>query len=155
MPTAHFNIGSNLGNRLAQIGRAVALLEADLGATATVSEPIISEPWGFSSSHRFVNVGVNIDTDLSPAELLEAAMRVERAIDPDGRHRTESGDYSDRRIDIDLICLGSTVSESAPQLPHPRLHLREFVLRPLMQLLPQWRHPLLNGTTPAQLLDTH
>ncbi len=152
MTTAHFNIGSNLGDRLALIGRAVALLEAHTGAVAAVSEPVMSAPWGYDSDCEYINVGVSIDTDLTPARLLAIAMEAEREIDPDGCHRTPSGSYADRLIDIDLICMGSTVSQADPELPHPRMHLREFVLEPLATMLPQWRHPLL-GLTASELLE--
>lgn len=153
LATAHFNIGSNLGDRLALIGRAVALLEAALGTEARVSAPVVSEPWGFDSPHRFVNVGVNFETDLDPAELLRTALETERLIDPEGSHRNPDGTYADRLIDIDLICVGQAVSHGDPELPHPRLQGRRFVLEPLAELLPQWRHPL-SGLTAAELL-TH
>lgn len=151
MPTAHFNIGSNLGNRLAIIGKAVALLEWKTGVSAKVSAPVISDSWGYDSPNRFVNVGVCLHSDLSPRQLLNLALEVEREIDPGGSHRTPSGGYSDRLIDVDLICVDSTVSDSDPVLPHPRMHLREFVLAPLAELMPEWRHPLL-GMNPNELL---
>ncbi|MDE5972351.1 MAG: 2-amino-4-hydroxy-6-hydroxymethyldihydropteridine diphosphokinase [Muribaculaceae bacterium] len=153
MATAHFNIGSNLGDRLAAIGRAVALLEHAIGAGATVSAPVLSDAWGFDSPNRFINVGVNIDAgNLSARRLLEIAAETERLIDPDGRHRTPDGGYADRMIDIDLLCVGAPVSQADPVLPHPRMQDREFVLRPLAGLLPDWRHPL-SGMTATELLE--
>lgn len=153
MATVHFNIGANLGDRLAAIGRAVAMLEAAIGSEATVSTPIVSDAWGFKSPHRFINIGVNFEVaDASPQRLLALAMEIERHIEPDGSHRTPDGSYADRAIDIDLICIGNTISHSDPILPHPRMQMREFVLKPLAELLPDWRHPLC-GMTASELLE--
>lgn len=152
MNRVHFNIGSNLGDRLANIGRAVALLEEALGAAAELSQPFVSAPWGYESSNDFINVGVNFSTCLSPSALLETARRIELEIAPGATHRNAAGDYADRVIDIDLICCGSTVSSDDPVLPHPRMHLREFVLVPLLEIMPDWVHPL-NGLSAKEMLE--
>lgn len=152
MATAHINIGSNLGDSRAILARAVAgVALLSEGAEADVSDIVASEPWGFSSPNRFLNVGVNISTRFGAAELLERLKAVERSIS-DTPHRNPDGSYADRTVDIDLICLDDTVvNEPGVEIPHPRMHLREFVLLPLQQLWPQWRHPLL-GLTPAEML---
>ena len=76
---------------------------------------------------------------------------MERSISP-AAHRHPDGSYADRMIDIDLIAAGSAVVDSPRlTLPHPRMHLRPFVLRPMDQLEPGWLHPLL-GLTPAAML---
>lgn len=152
MNRVHFNIGSNLGDRLANIGMAVALLEKAIGIPAALSTPFVSPAWGYDSDNEFINVGVNFSTVLSPAALLNIARRIELEIDPQGSHRTASGAYADRIIDIDLICYGSTVSHNDPLLPHPRLHLREFVLVPLMELMPDWVHPH-TGRSAKEMLE--
>lgn len=151
MATAHINIGSNIGDRLALTGQAVAAVESALGAAATVSEPFESEPWGFESANGFINVGLNIDTgSLDPASLMRLLQEVERSIDGSS-HRNADGSYRDRLIDIDLIAVDTLVIDT-PELvlPHPRMHLREFVLRPMCEVWPGWRHPLL-GLTPAEM----
>ena len=156
MPTAHINIGSNLGDRAALIGRAVAAISARFAVTA-VSQPVESEPWGYSSPHPFLNIGVNIEIPptLSSRQLMLSLLQIQNEIDA-APHRLPDGSYADRAIDIDLICIGSRVSEAAengtPALPHPRMHLRPFVLIPMTEILPSWRHPLLH-LTPAQLLQ--
>ncbi len=150
---AHINIGSNLGDRAAHINAAIDLLGSTAGRVIAVSSPWHSGPWGYDSPNMFMNVGVNIDTDLSPTALLDTVKTAERTIDPDGRHRTAEGGYADRTIDIDIIAMGDEIRRSPdPQLPHPRMHLRPFVLGPMAQILPQWRHPLLGGISPAKLL---
>lgn len=159
MITAHINIGSNLGDRAALIGRAVAAISARLRVTA-VSTPVETAPWGFRSSLPFLNVGLNVETgpDMTPERLLAELLDIERTIDA-ASHRTADGSYADRAIDIDLICYGSvtTPPDAHPALPHPRMHLRDFVLLPMAEILPAWRHPLLH-LTPSQLLrgmDSH
>ncbi|HAB41078.1 MAG TPA: 2-amino-4-hydroxy-6-hydroxymethyldihydropteridine diphosphokinase [Porphyromonadaceae bacterium] len=153
MSTAHISIGSNLGDRAALIERAVAAISARFAVTA-VSRPVESEPWGYSSPHPFINVGVNIEIGpgMTPETLLDILLEIQNSIDSSA-HRNTDGSYADRAIDIDLICYGSvaTPPDAHPALPHPRMHLREFVLIPMIEILPSWRHPLL-GLTSARLL---
>lgn len=153
MSTAHISIGSNLGDRAALIERAVAAISARFAVTA-VSRPVESEPWGYSSPHPFINVGVNIEISpgMTPETLLDILLEIQNSIDSSA-HRNTDGSYADRAIDIDLICYGSvaTPPDAHPALPHPRMHLREFVLIPMIEILPTWRHPLL-GLTSARLL---
>lgn len=153
MSTAHISIGSNLGDRAALIERAVSAISARFAVTA-VSRPVESEPWGYSSPHPFINVGVNIEIGpgMTPETLLDILLEIQNSIDSSA-HRNTDGSYADRAIDIDLICYGSvaTPPDAHPALPHPRMHLREFVLIPMIEILPTWRHPLL-GLTSARLL---
>ncbi len=148
---AYINLGSNLGDRLSVLERAVAAIESRLGATARCAEPVESEPWGYVSANPFVNIGLAIETSLEPGQLLGELQAVERSIDP-SPHRDASGAYIDRRIDIDLIAV-DTIVTATPELtlPHPMMHRRLFVLRPMLELAPQWRHPLL-GLTPAEMI---
>lgn len=150
---AHINIGSNLGHRADLIARAVSLLDPMVGKVAAVSRPIETEADGYRSPNPFLNVGVNVETELNPEEIIRRMRQIELAIDSDGRHRTPSGEYCDRKIDLDLICVADTVSDSpTATLPHPRMARRRFVLVPMAEILPEWRHPLLKKT-PSQLLD--
>lgn len=113
---------------------------------------IESEPWGYDSPRPFLNLGLAVETEIPPGKLLDLLLGVERSISPVS-HRTPSGDYADRLIDIDLIAYGNLVVDTPRlTLPHPRMHLRDFVLRPMTQLAPEWRHPL-SGLTSAEMLD--
>ena len=116
---------------------------------------ITSEPWGFSSPNMFVNVGVEVETSLPAEVLFRRLTEVQDGISG-ASHRNADGSYADRLVDIDLIFYDNMVSGSAElTLPHPRMHLREFVLRPVAELSPDWRHPLLDKTASGLLDDLH
>lgn len=152
MKLAHVNIGTNLGDRAELIGRAVGLLGEEVGRVCAVSTPVESEAWGYESPNRYLNVGVNVATELDAELLVGRLQTIERSIDPAGVHRDAAGGYADRMIDLDLICLdGETVDSPTATVPHPRMHLRPFVLAPMAEILPQWRHPR-QGLTAAELL---
>lgn len=151
MPSAYINIGSNRGDRMALISRAVALI-AESFPDITVSDTVESEPWGFESSSPFLNVGARFSCHLPPEELLEKLLEIEKSISPLS-HRNADGSYRDRLIDIDLIAVDDIVVETPRlTLPHPRMHLRPFVLIPMAELAPGWVHPKLHLTA-RQLLD--
>ncbi len=142
---AHINIGSNLGNRAEIISRAVSLIDRHLGKVSSLSRPIESMPWGYDSPNPFLNIGANVETDLHADSILSILKKIEQIIAPGERHRNASGKYTDRTIDLDLICLGSfTCDNHWLTLPHPRMAQREFVLLPLAEILPDWIHPTLN-----------
>ena len=139
--TYHINIGSNQGSRTDNIDRAVALLSA-LGSVVAVSSPVRSMPWGYQSDSEFVNLGVNLESELDPHALLCGLKSIERQIAPGGEHRDADGRYADREIDLDLIAAGSrTVDLPDLKVPHPLMSRRAFVLEPMMSLMPDWRHP--------------
>lgn len=118
-----------------------------------ISSPVFTEAWGYDSENEFLNVGVNLETDLEAGELLGALKRIERLIAPDGSHRTASGAYADREVDLDLIAYGEERIDS-PELtvPHPRMERRFFVLKPMAEIMPRWQHPE-TGKTPSELLE--
>ena len=153
MATAHINIGSNIGDRHALIGQAVAAIERLFATEAVCSEPIESEPWGFDSCNRFVNVGLNIEVgEMAALDVFDRLEQAQLSIDASS-HRDASGGYVDRRIDIDLIAIGGLILDH-PRLilPHPRMHLRRFVLQPMDSIWPDWVHPVLSET-PRALLE--
>lgn len=150
---AHINIGSNLGHRAELISRAVMLVEKKVGKVEAISEPVETRADGFDSMNMFLNVGINVETGLKPVEIVAALREIELALDPAGRHRNDCGGYCDRRIDLDLICMGSTISADPRAIvPHPRMARREFVLIPLNEILPDWTHPQLH-LKPAEIFQ--
>lgn len=144
----HINIGSNIGDRAAQIERAVALIASHLdpdGKAEIRLAPIAeSRPSGFDSENDFLNLGLMIDTPkhVGPLEVLHKLQTIERLISQKS-HRNADGSYCDREIDIDLIAMDNLVVDT-PELvlPHPRMKERPFVLTPLKYLDPNWKHPL-------------
>lgn len=156
----HINIGSNSGCRHALIERAAAAVASAAGGPVNRSAVIETEPWGFDSPNAFLNLGLMVERELPPEidmqafalTLLRRLRTIERGIDP-SPHRDASGAYIDRAIDIDLIAVGALVMDTPElTLPHPRMHERDFVLRPMAELDPLWRHPLL-GITSSELLS--
>lgn len=144
MPIAYINIGSNMGNRKALIEQAIAHIELLCNTKADISPIIESEPWGFESPLPFLNIGIAVETNLTPAILLQELLNIEKSISS-ASHRDENGNYINRQIDIDLIAFDDIVIDTPQlQLPHPRMHLRDFVLTPMMHLNPNWIHPILN-----------
>lgn len=152
MATAYLSLGSNLGDRLRLIQEAVAALTVEAGPVTTLSSLYETEPWGFSSPHRFLNVALALETTLSPETLLAVTQHIERDL---GRtHKSVDGRYADRTIDIDLLFVGDAVLDTpALTLPHPRLHLRRFVLEPLCEIAPDLCHPLLRKSVSRLLAE--
>lgn len=151
---AHLNIGSNSGDSLALVRQAVAAISLEFpSAGICVSEPYRSAPWGYESPNEFVNLAVAIEMPpTEPLELLHRLQKIERGINTTP-HRNPDGTYRDRELDIDLIAIDQIVLESEElTLPHPRMHLRPFVLQPMAETAPAWRHPHLH-LTPAELLE--
>ena len=116
-----------------------------------MSHVVETEPWGYESPHKFLNVAIMFRSDDSPLEVLEELKKIENEISP-RTHRTSDGGYADRVIDIDIVAVDDTMMET-PQLtiPHPRLAERDFFLVPLEEIAPSWRHPA-TGLTAAEML---
>lgn len=155
MATAHINIGSNIGDRRALIETAVARIIDAFPGPVGISSVIETEPWGFESPNRFLNIGLTVETRQTTPENVFATLRAIQNAISDASHRRPDGSYADRAVDIDLIAVGDLVVDSPPDLilPHPRMHLRPFVLIPMLELQPEWVHPLL-GLTPRQMLES-
>lgn len=122
-----------LGEAGLRIVRRSALYE-------TAPVPVSDQPW-------YVNGVAVVATPLGPIEVLETLHRIEAAF---GRVRAEVN--APRVLDLDLLAYDDVVREDRPILPHPRLHERAFVLRPLADVAPDWRHPV-QGTDIAEMLD--
>lgn len=153
MYEAYINIGSNLGDKLRNISAAIKLIQSRFSTEVRISDPISTQPWGYNSTNQYVNVGVAmfLSDQISPIELLDMLLDIEKTIDYTP-HRNEDGSYRDRIIDIDLIALSDQkINTPSLIIPHPRMSLRDFVLIPMIQLMPQWTHPV-SGFTPEEML---
>lgn len=144
------NIGSNLGDRRLNLSRAMRKIGEEFG-DFEISHVVESAPWGFDSTHSFLNLGMSFETDLSPLDLLHKLQEVERSIGG-GSHRTPDGGYADREIDIDIIAIDQEIIDLPElQVPHPHMAERLFVLEPMDELAPGWRHPV-TGLTPIDMI---
>ena len=129
----YLNLGSNLGNRLLHLTRAMKAIGEEFGPYET-SHKVESDPWRFDSTNRFVNIGLAIDTDLEPDEIMLKLRDIEKRLSKVG-HRRWDGTYNDREIDIDIMDRDGTPYQSdIVVIPHPHLHEREFFLKPLNEL---------------------
>ena len=148
----YLNIGSNMGDRRDNLYRAVVALAACTGGDCAVSPIVESEPWGFESDNRFMNLGVCLQSTMSPWQMLERIHEIERELGS-ASHRDAQGGYVDRLVDIDIVAIDDLVIDS-PSLQIPHLHLpeRDFFLIPMQHLAPEWRHPV-TGLTAAQMLE--
>lgn len=144
------NIGSNKGDRRLNLSRAMRGVGHEFGLFE-MSHAIESEPWGYDSTARFLNVGIMFQTDLQPLEVLDILQSIEKNISPDS-HRDEKGNYIDRIIDIDIVAIDEQViNHERLIVPHPHLAERRFFLEPMNEIAPDWKHPV-TGKTSAQML---
>jgi 2-amino-4-hydroxy-6-hydroxymethyldihydropteridine diphosphokinase len=128
----YFSLGSNIGDRLATLQRAVELIHDGVGKVVKTSKVYESDPVGFEADTTFYNIAVKCITRLSAEETLNVCSRIEQEL---GRERKSIDGYSSRTLDIDIIFFGKQLSDnSALQIPHPRYNKRTFVLYPLNDL---------------------
>ena len=132
---AYLGIGTNLGDRAANLHCAVEQINEQAGHVLACSSFIETEPWGFASDNAFLNAVVEIDTPCTPHELLRITQTIEREM---GRtHKSIGGVYSDRIIDIDILLYEDLViNEPGLTSPHPLMWQRRFVYEPLLEIAP-------------------
>lgn len=141
-------LGANLGDPAAQLARAVEALRAFLAEVA-VSSLYRTAPVGYADQPDFLNLVARGTSDLDPHALLARVLDVERAM---GRERSFRN--APRTIDIDLLAYGGRVIETPTLVvPHPGIATRGFVLHPLAEVAPEWRHPKLKKTA-RELLES-
>ncbi|MBR5930119.1 MAG: 2-amino-4-hydroxy-6-hydroxymethyldihydropteridine diphosphokinase [Prevotella sp.] len=130
-------LGSNLGDRQANIERAIELISERVGEVIRRSSLIETEPWGFESENKFLNGVILCETTLTPRQVLRKTQKIERDM---GRKKktsptAKSRIYSDRGIDIDILLYDDlTVDEPDLKIPHPLMQERDFVMIPLKEI---------------------
>ncbi len=145
MAIVYLSLGSNCGDRIGYIQQATVLL----GAVENISVIRTSafyetEPWNMNSKNWFVNAVVEIKTSLSPEKLLAECKRIEGQL---GRKPVQKNVYEDRTIDIDILFYNKDiVNEENLIIPHKYIYLRAFILVPMLELNPDFEHPVLHKT---------
>jgi 2-amino-4-hydroxy-6-hydroxymethyldihydropteridine diphosphokinase len=139
---AFLSLGSNLGDREALLNEALNRLETEGVHVVRRSSIHETEPQDYLDQPRFLNMAIEVETDLTPRELLAAIQKIETEM---GRQRTIP--KGPRTIDIDILFYANqTISPPGLEIPHPRLTERLFVLDPLSEIAPDLRHPVTGKT---------
>ncbi len=144
----HLLLGSNIGDRRANLARARTLIAQRAGPLTAHSALYETEPWGVREQPLFLNQAIAIETLLPPADLLQTLKAIEEEM---GRLKTER--WQARLIDIDILLYGNLVcTENGLQIPHPGLPQRNFALIPLMEIAGEEVHPVEGKTIEALYL---
>lgn len=138
---AYLSLGSNVGDRVANLDAAIVRLRI-LGEVVAVSSFYETAPVGFAAQPWFLNCVVKLETKKKPAQLLADLLALEQGM---GRVRGQKN--GPRVIDVDILLFGESVIESKGlTIPHPAMHQRRFVLEPLAEIAPDVRHPVFKRT---------
>lgn len=149
MHESYLLLGSNQGNRERNIVKAVKAIAQQSGNVSKMSSMYRSQPWGFQAEKDFYNLALLLQTPHEPHALLHILLEIEKSL---GRVRNNKPGYASRTIDIDILFYDKLIFESSVLiLPHPRIQERRFVLKPLMDLDPEYRHPV-SGCSVAYML---
>lgn len=145
MAIAYLSLGSNFGDRIGYVQQATSLLGAVDGISIIRTSAFYeTEPWNMDSENWFVNAVVEVKTSLLPQTLLLECQRIEQQL---GRKRPQGTKFTDRTIDIDILFYNKDiVNDENLIIPHKFVHLRAFTLVPLLELIPNFEHPVLHKT---------
>lgn len=138
---AYLSLGSNVGDRAANLQEAISRL-AGLGNVTAVSCFYETEPIEVTAQPWFLNCVVALDTEKMPKQLLAGILDMEQQM---GRRRVQK--KGPRTIDIDILLFGNSIVDTADlTIPHPAMHERRFVLEPMAEIAPEVRHPVFKRT---------
>ena len=150
--------GSNFRGKEQILQRAAERIAEQVGPIERASQICYSEAWGFTCEEEFANQAILVSTGLAADEVLMKTQAIEREL---GRDRVAESEeklltgerYASRVVDIDIIFYDDIVVESEKlTLPHPLMHEREFVLRPMLEVAAEWRHPII-GLTVEEMIQ--
>lgn len=140
----YLSLGSNLGNRYANLQKAIFRIQQKAGKVLDISSVYENPAIGFEGD-QFLNIVISLLTPFNPKELLNILLQIEKEF---GRIRSGEGGYSSRTLDIDIIYFGSEIINNDDLvIPHPQMQHRNFVLKPLGDIAPQFYHPVLYKDT--------
>ena len=143
MSIVYIGIGSNLGDRKANCMRAIELLAGKGIVVRKESSLYETDPWGDKNQPKFINMAIEIETELKPQDLLGILAGIEKELG-----RKKSRKWGPRIIDLDILLYNSiTIDQDDLKIPHPFMHERDFVLKPLYEIAPDVKHPVLNLST--------
>ncbi len=148
MSTVYISIGSNLGDREDNCRKAIKFLKENGIAVKKQSSMHETEPWGVKAQPKFINMAIEVETDKKPEELLRVLEEIEKEIG-----RTETVKWGPRVIDLDILFYDDLILKiPGIEIPHPLLHEREFVLKPLCEIAPNKKHPI-TGKTVKEMIE--
>lgn len=137
MKTVYIGIGSNKGNRINNIKKSIKLMEENNIKIQKLSSFYETSPVGKTDQSWFINCVIKGKTDSTALELLNTLQKIERKL-----HRKRKEKWGPRTIDLDLLLYNSDVIKTRDlTIPHPLMHSRKFVLKPLLEISPKLRHP--------------
>jgi 2-amino-4-hydroxy-6-hydroxymethyldihydropteridine diphosphokinase len=141
MERIFLGLGGNVGNVAMAFDNAIENIETEIGKVINKSKRYKTEPWGIKTQENFLNMVLEIETKLTPNEILSQIIDIEKKM---GRYRDKQNQFGPRTIDIDILFYGGKIIRNNKLIiPHPRLHLRNFVLMPLKDIAPDLVHPVL------------
>ena len=150
------SLGSNTGNRLNMLTKALSELEHDGFCIIDKSKIWETSPWGLTDQPRFLNMCISAETEMTPEEMISTVKNIEKKLG-----RSKKIKWGPREIDIDIIAIGELIIETpALSVPHRHMHERAFVLIPLKEIAPLFRHPVtwktldeMIGALPAEKME--
>lgn len=149
----YFSLGSNMGNRAAFLYFAIQELARSL-TLVSVSSIYETEAWGYTDAKSYLNMAAWFRTEFSAQDLRKLTFEIEKTAGREVKTKRDVHDYHARTLDIDILFYDQfTIAEKELEIPHPRLHLRNFVLEPLAEINADLVHPVFNKTI-RELLET-
>lgn len=140
MNEVFLGLGGNQGDRWANLLKSTEAIERECGDIILRSSVYETEGWGLDTGLKFLNQVIKIESNLNAENLLKKLLTIEQSL---GRQRNKQG-YSDRTVDLDILFFNKEqILTEILQIPHPRLHLRKFILVPMNEIAPDFMHPVL------------
>lgn len=141
MSKVFIGLGGNIGNVQETFVKVIAIVEEKIGSVINQSSLYKTAPWGFKDQNDFLNKVICVNTNLSPADVLKNLLTIELMM---GRNRNADNKNAPRTIDLDILFYDDKIiADDNLVVPHPRLHLRNFVLGPLAEIEPNYIHPVI------------